>query len=209
MKAGKFAGVVAAAALLGAALAGAAHAGEGLPKGGYAGASIGHGIFNFWDDEVEDCASRAACRTDDEEIVYTVYGGFEVLPHVAIEAGLFSHEALEIDYTPTICLDGSASRLEFSAWSVYAAAVGWMPMDTGRIRPFGKAGVYRWQLEDKLTCGSGAFARTIKDDDVSPLLGVGVDVELTERVNLRTEWTWFTENQGGTYVFLGGLNFRF
>ena len=81
-------------------------------------------------------------------------------------------------------------------------------MDTGRIRPFGKAGVYRWQSEEKSACGSGAFP-TVKDDDVSPLLGVGVDVELTERVNLRTEWTWFTENEGGIYVFLGGLNFRF
>ena len=208
MKTDRFTGAV-AAALLGFGLAGTVHGDEGLPKGVYVGASIGHGIFKFWDDEVDFCAaSGGRCRTGNEETVYSVYGGFELSPHVAIEAGWVGHEALEIEYIPGTCLDGSALRRELSAWSVYAAAVGRPPVDTGRIRPFGKAGMYWWKSEDELTCGSGAFSETAKDDDPALLVGAGVDVELTERTSLRGEWIWFTESDG-VHAFLGGLNFRF
>ena len=207
MKTGKFAGA-AAAALLAVVLAGAAHGDEGLPKGLYVGASVGHGIFKFWSDEADDCAaSDGYCRTDDDGIAYSVYGGFELSPRVAIEAGWAGHEALKVEFAPP-CLDGSAARREFSSQSVYAAAVGRLPMDTGWIRPFGKAGAYWWRSEDKTACGSGAFADTTKDDDAAPLVGAGLDVELTERTSLRTEWTWFAEGDGA-HVFLGGLNFRF
>ena len=208
MKTDRFTGAV-AAALLGFGLAGAAHGGEGLPKGVYVGASIGHGIFKFWDDEVDFCAaSGGRCRTGNEETVYSVYGGFELSPHVAIEAGWVGHEALEIGFRDP-CSDGSALRRELSAWSVYAAAVGRPPVDTGRIRPFGKAGVYRWKAEDETTCSSGVFAATGKDDDAALLVGVGADVELTERTSLRAEWLYFTESDGKAHAFLGGLNFRF
>ena len=196
----------AAAALLAVALAGAAHGDEGLPKGLYVGASVGHGIFKFWSDdvEVEFCERTDGCSTDDEEIVYSVYGGFELSPRVAVEAGYTRHEALEIKGS---CPDRSAYRREFSAWSVYAAAVGRPPVDIGRIRPYGKAGAYWWKSEDERACGSGAFP-TIKDDDAALLVGAGIDVELTERTSLRTEWTWFTESDG-VHALLGGLNFRF
>ena len=208
MKACKFTGAL-AATLLGLGLAGAAHGGEGgegLPKGVYVGASIGHGIFKIWDDDVDFCAaSGGICRTGNEEIVYSVYGGFELSPHVAIEAGWVGHEALEVGYNRT-CQDGSALRRELSAWSVYAAAVGRLPVDTGRIRPFGKAGMYWWKSEfEDTVCG---VVTTTKDDDPAPLVGAGVDVELTERTSLRGEWIWFTESDG-VHAFLGGLNFRF
>ena len=209
MKACKFTGAL-AATLLGFGLAGAAHGGEGgegLPKGVYAGASIGHGIFKIWDSETDRCAaSDGFCRTGNKEIVYSVYGGFELSPHVAIEAGWVGHEALEVGFRDP-CRDGSAWRRELSAWSVYAAAVGRLPVDTGRIRPFGKAGMYWWKSEDETTCGSSVVSAT-KDDDPAPLVGAGVDVELTERTSLRGEWIWFTESDG-VHAFLGGLNFRF
>ena len=206
-KTGRFAGA-AAAALLAVALAGAAHGDEGLPKGAYVGASIGHGIFKFWSDDVDACEETGVCRTDDDGIVYSVYGGFELSPRVAVEAGYIGHEALKTEWDPGSCRDGSALRREFSSQSVYAAAVGRLPMDTGRIRPFGKAGAYWWKSEDEFACGSGAFANTTRDDDAAPLVGAGVDVELTERTSLRAEWTWFTEDDG-VHAFLGGLNFRF
>ena len=204
MKTGKFAGVV-AAALLGIALAGAAHGAEDRPKGLYLGVSLGHGIFKFWSDDVDRCRRTGLCRTDDEEIVYSVYGGFEFSPHVAVEAGYVGHEALKTEGT---CTDRSVYRREFSAWSVYAAAIGRPPIDTGRIRPFGKAGLYWWRSEDEYTCSSGSFAFTANDDDAAALLGVGADVELTGRTSLRAEWVWFTEDDG-VHAFLGGLNVRF
>ncbi len=205
-KTGRFAGA-AAAALLAVALAGAAHGDEGLPKGAYVGASIGHGIFKFWSDDVDRCERAGFCRTDDDGIVYSVYGGFELSPRVAIEAGWAGHEALKVEFTPR-CPDGSALRREFSSQSVYAAAVGRLPMDTEWIRPFGKAGAYWWKSEEEVAgCGPGAF-RTTKDDDAAPLVGAGLDVELTERTRLRAEWTWFAEGDG-VHAFLGGLNFRF
>ena len=205
MKTGKFAGA-AAAALLAVALAGAAHGDEGLPKGLYVGASVGHGIFKFWSDDVDFCKRTGVCRTDDDEIVYSVYGGFELSPRVAIEAGYIGHEALEVEFDPGSCRGGNAWRREFSSQTVYAAAVGRLPMDTGRIRPFGKAGAYWWKSEDETACGSDAV--TTKDDDAAPLVGAGVDIELTERTRLRAEWGWFTEDDG-VHAFLGGLNFRF
>ena len=209
MKTDRFTGAV-AAALLGFGLAGAAHGGEGLPKGVYVGASIGHGIFKFWDDETDFCAaSGGACRTDNNETMYSVYRGYELSPHVAIEVGWIGHQALEIEYNPGSCLDGSALRREVSVSSIYAVAVGRPPVDTGRIRPFGKAGVYRWKAEDETTCSSGVFAATGKDDDAALLVGAGADVELTERTSLRAEWLYFTESDGKAHAFLGGLNFRF
>ncbi len=207
MEMGRFAGA-AAAALLGIALTGAAQGGEGPSKGVYVGVSAGHGLFKFRSDEVDDCARSGVCRADDEEIAYSVYGGFEFSPHVAVEVGVVGHEALEIEYDPGSCRDGSALRNEFSAWSVYAAAIGRPPIDFGRIRPFGKAGLYWWRSEDEWTCGSGAFASTQDDDDAAPLLGAGADVELTGRTSLRAEWVWFTEDKG-VHAFLGGLNVRF
>ena len=211
MKTCKFTGAV-AATLLGLGLAGAAHGdegGEGLPKGVYVGGSIGHGIFKFWGDEADFCATSGACRTDDKETMYSMYGGFELSPHVAIEVGWIGHEALVIEYDPGSCRDGSAFRREVSVSSIYAAAVGRPPIDTGRIRPFGKAGVYRWKAEDERRCSSGDFATTGKDDDAALLLGAGADVELTERTSLRAEWLYFAESGGKAHAFLGGLNFRF
>ena len=211
MKACKFTGAV-AAALLGFGLAGAAHGGEGdegLPKGVYVGASIGHGIFKFWDDETDRCAASGLCRTDNNGTMYSVYGGFELSPHVAIEVGWIGHEALEIEYNPGSCRDGSTFHREVSVSSIYAVAVGRPPMDTGRIRPFGKAGVYRWKAEDETTCSSGDFAATGKDDDAALLVGAGADIELTERTSLRAEWLYFAESGGKAHAFLGGLNFRF
>ena len=205
MRMGKLAGAVAATLLGAAPLAGAAHGDEGLPKGIYVGASIGHGIFKFWDDDVDRCTIDN-CRTANNELVYSVYAGFEFSPYIAIEAGWTSHEALEVN--PLICRDGTTLHLEVSSWSVYAAAVGRPPIDTGRFRPFGKAGMYRWTSDEKFTCSSG-IVETDTDNDVKPLVGAGVDVELTERVGLRAEWSWFTETQGGTHAFLGGLNFKF
>ena len=210
MRMGKLAGAVAATLLGAAPLAGAAHGDEGLPKGIYVGASIGHGIFKFWDDEVDRCATDGSCRTANNGLVYSVYAGFEFSPYIAIEAGWTSHEALEVkyNYNAVLCQDRSAAHGgELSAWSVYAAAVGRPPIDTGRFRPFGKAGMYRWTSEGKITCSSGVYKT--RDDDVKPLVGAGVDVELTERVGLRAEWSWFTESRGGTHAFLGGLNFKF
>ena len=206
MRMDKFAGA-AAATLLAVALAGPAYGGEGLPKGGYVGASVGYGIFKFWSDEVDFCATSGTCRTDDDEIVYSVYGGFEFSPYVAIEAGYAGNKALKVEFNFP-CLDGSAYTQEFSTWSVYAAAVGRPPIDTGRFRPFGKAGMYWWKSKDELACGSGAFASTTKDDDMAPLVGAGVDVEVTERTSLRAEWVWFTEDDG-VHAFLYGLNFKF
>ena len=206
METGRFAGA-AAAALLGIALAGAARGGEGPSKGVYVGASVGHGLFKFWSDDVDDCERTGFCRTDDEEIVYSVYGGFEFSPHVAVEVGYTGHQALESEYDPGSCVDGSALRREFSAWSVYAAAIGRPPIDMGRIRPFGKAGLYWWRSEEELACDSGAFA-VAADDDAAPLVGAGADVELTGRTSLRAEWVWLTENKG-VHAFLGGVNFRF
>ena len=208
MKACKFTGAL-VATLLGFGLAGAAHGdegGEGLPKGVYVGGSIGHGIFKFWGDEADFCATSGACRTDVKETMYSMYGGYELSPHLAIEVGWIGHEALVIEGS---CLDGSAFRREVSVSSIYAAAVGRPPIDTGRIRPFGKAGVYRWKAEDERRCSSGDFATTGKDDDAALLLGAGADVELTERTSLRAEWLYFAESGGKAHAFLGGLNFRF
>ena len=211
MRMGKLAGA-AAATLLAAALAGAAHGDEGLPKGIYVGASIGHGIFKFWEDNVDRCETAGTCRTDDNGLVYSVYAGYEFSPYIAIEAGWTSFEALEIKFNAGSCTDGSTAHRELSIWSVYAAAVGRPPIDTGRFRPFGKAGMYRWKSEDKSTCSSGGFNSKVKKDGVKPLVGAGVDVELTERVGLRAEWVWFTAQRRrnrGTHAFLGGLNFKF
>ena len=206
MEMGKFAGT-AAAALLAVALVGPAYGGEGLPKGGYVGASVGYGIFKFWSDEVDLCATSGNCRTDDDEIVYSVYGGFEFSPYVAIEAGYAGNKALKIEFNSPCPDDGSALRHELSTWSVYAAAVGRPPIDTGRFRPFGKAGMYWWKSEDETTCGSRVVS-TIKNDDLEPLVGAGVDIEVTERTSLRAEWVWFTESDG-VHAFLYGLNFKF
>ena len=201
MEMGKFAGT-AAATLLAVALAGPAYGGEGLPKGGYVGASVGYGIFKFWSDEVDDCATSGNCRTDDDEIVYSVYGGFEFSPYVAIEAGYAGHKALKVEF-----IDFPSCSRELSTQSVYVAAVGRPPIDTGRVRPFGKAGIYWWKSEDESACGSGV-ANTFKDDDMEPLVGAGVDIEVTERTSLRAEWVWFTESDG-VHAFLYGLNFKF
>ena len=213
MRMGKLAGA-AAATLLAATLAGAAHGDEGLPKGIYVGASIGYGIFKFWEDTVDayvDAYPRSDVRsTDDNGLIYSVYAGYEFSPYIAIEAGYVSHEAPEVEFNVGFCRDGSILyHREVSTWSVYAAAVGRPPIDTGRFRPFGKAGMYRWRSELKDTCSVRDFKT--KDDDVKPFVGAGVDVELTERVGLRAEWAWFTERRkdGGTHAFLGGLNYKF
>lgn len=199
---------MAAAALLGLGLANGATAEEDPPTGAYVGVSLGHGVFEYLEGRSDFCRESGLCYIDDRTLAYSVYGGYELSPRFAVEAGYNGHRKLgHVLFGEYLCPDGRSVtdlREGTSTYSIHGAAVGRLPLDAGRFTPFAKLGAYWWKAKTVYSCGG-----TANNDDVAPLVGMGVDIAVHGRWRLRGEWTWFTESDGDVHASFAGINYRF
>lgn len=113
---------------------------------------------------------------DDEDIAYSVFGGYQFNRYFGIEAGYADFGELE----PR----GEGARLE--AGSAYLAVVGSVPV-TDRFSVYARAGIQRWDLDAALPALTGSS----DDNGTDPTYGVGVLFRFNDRFALRGEYSHF------------------
>jgi opacity protein-like surface antigen len=124
------------------------------------------------------------------ELGLKIFGGQQFHPNLAGEVG-FMH--FIDDSTPTPFRD---VKTEF--WGLSAAAVGILPLQPG-LSAFGKLGVIYGRARIRTPTG------TRRDSEFNPLIGIGVQYQLTPRVGVRVEFEEF--DQGN--LLSAGAAFRF
>lgn len=153
------------AAILSVALSGVASAAQAAEndRGFYAGVGAGS---SFVDER----------NYDDEDLAYSVFGGYQFNRYFSLEAGYADFGEL----APR----GEGRDLE--ATSAYLAAVGNVPI-TERFSAYAKAGVQYWDLDAALPGLTG----TRDASGTDPVYGVGVQYRFSDRFALRGEYTRF------------------
>lgn len=168
--------------LVGAILLTLGMTGTALAQNGfYAGAGIGQATIDACD---------GANHCDDEDTSWKIFGGWQLNPNFAIEAGW-------VDFGEVSgSVGGSAVSAEFDGWTL--AAKGVLPLND-QFSVFGKLGMVSWDVE-----GGGA-ASGIDDDGTDLLYGIGAQYMVTDRVGIVGEWEWYDIDDDVDLLSIGVL----
>lgn len=187
-------------------LAGTAHAGGVSPF--YIGAGVGQGMH-----DLEGCGGSSSVTLTDpksghaatfdldkaceeKDTAYQVYGGFHFSENLSVEMG-YANLGTTTDVTthftaPNGKVIGSPNTTQETS-AIFAAGVARMPL--GKASPvsvYGKAGVHRWSSEAQIEAynpfNNQTASVTVKDSGVSPLIGAGVEFDVSEGATLRAGW---------------------
>lgn len=140
------------------------------------------------------------CTKDDKDKSWNVYGGVNVSQNLAVEVGYVDlGKTADMYYSDPI-----AATQETTA--VTLSAIGKVPLGkNSRTSVYGKAGVARWKSEatvsghfgtpdntdrygNHVNFGEGANATKVKATGTSPVVGVGIEHDLTHNISLRAGW---------------------
>ncbi|WP_150301325.1 outer membrane beta-barrel protein [Pseudomonas profundi] len=156
----------------------------------YGGASIGQAT-------IEACDGVTNC--DDEDTSWKIFGGWEMNPNIAFEAGWVDFGEI------TGSVGGSAVSAEVDGWTL--AAKGILPINEqfgvfGVFGVFGKFGAIMWDVK-----GSGAASGT-SDDGTDLMYGLGAQYMITNQFGIVGEWEWF-DIDSDVDLFSVGVLFKF
>ena len=151
-------------------------------------------------------------NSDDSDIGYKVYAGYQFNPNFAVEAsyvdfGKFEANATVVDGEPIgVGADASIDGFGF-------ALVGKLPIQNG-FNVYGKLGMVAWDadLDVNLNTLSGDIATSDGADGSDPFYGIGAEYEINQLV-LRAEYERYDLSEGGEDFevdFLSaGIGYRF
>lgn len=196
--------VVALAACITALAGSQAFAQQGFYLGAGLGATFG---------EVADVPVSGAIVTsrtkDEEDIGFKVLAGYQFNRYFAVEGGYIDFGK----FGTTVNTIGGQATIEVKADGWFADLVGILPL-TNNFSLFGKLGVL-WGTNETTASSSGGLTvtGTGKNDDLSGLLGIGVQFDITRNFALRGEYEFYSEvggTNGGDTSYLGvGLLLKF
>lgn len=182
---------VALAFVIGAGLAGQAAAED---TGFYVGGSVG---YSYLEGDARDVIEDQDFGFDDDDFGYKIYGGWQILPFLAVEGGYVDFGEVE-DTTPL-----TRTRVSSDGWDAFV--VGNLPL--GPIDLFGKVGVIAFESDIDFDGSNTSF----KDDDsgTDPAYGIGAALELGSFA-LRGEWEYFdVDGLDNLSLFSVGLTYQF
>ena len=168
--------------IIGAMLLAMGAAGSAAAQSGfYAGASVSQST-------IDGCGGVSNC--DDEDIGWKVFGGWELNPNIAFEAGWV--DLGEISGS----IGGSAVSAEADGWTL--AAKGILPLNE-QFGVFAKIGFIDWEIE-----GGGALSGV--DDDGNDLMyGIGAQYMFTDQFGIVGEWEWYDIDDDADVLSIGAL----
>lgn len=164
----------------------------------------------------------AAKSCEDHDTAYQVYGGFHFSEALSIEAG-YADLGATLDAKNALSVTGSGNptlRNQQETSTLFAAGVARMAL--GKASPFsvyGKGGVHRWssELQREGLSNTGVISAKSESTGFSPLVGAGIEYDVTDGATLRAGWDRFYEvgdKADGTVekdidVMSAGLNYYF
>lgn len=151
-------------------------------RGPYAGIGFGRTSIDVGD------TSGFNVTVDDTDSGFKVYGGYQIINNLAIEAGYANLGEATFVFGPAV-------TAKFEAAAVFVDAVGTLPLTDG-FALLGRAGLAFTQAE--LSATRFGFSASEKEDDVSLKLGLGAQYSFTKNLALRAEWERYLEVGGET-----------
>lgn len=119
---------------------------------------------------------------EDSDTAANLYVGYAFNENIAVEGGY--HDMGSINSMVGNC--SSPEPTDPSADGVSLSVLGRAPISE-KVAVYGRAGAMFWNLD----VDASASAPAVSDDGVSPLVGVGVGVALSERIEGRVEYDRF------------------
>jgi hypothetical protein len=110
---------------------------------------------------------------NEDPLSLKIYLGYRIIPFIAVEAGYTM-------YASDSYLDSTAHTVENELEGFNVSALGILPL--GIVDVYGKIGIVRWEYATYYHTHI-----TYEDDGYSPLAGVGLSLNLTDRFSLRAD----------------------
>ncbi len=156
-------------------------------EGWYAGVSVGS-------TEVEDACTGvpAGVTCDDSDTGFKLFVGKQSSKNWGSEFGIIDlGEATLSD--PSGILVGFPSTAKIEADGFFLAGTGTIPLGQNeKFALFGKLGVMRWDVTASATI-AGLGSASLSEDGFSPMFGIGLKYDFTQRFGIRAEWERFVD----------------
>jgi len=166
----------------------------------------------------ENNVSGTTGNTDFDEIDngYKIFGGVQFNDYIGLEMHFANLGGLGISgnsgdgYTTK-----NGNRYTFSndntSISTETYSTGIAPVFgvdvTDWFRPYVKAGYHYWKMDASVSVGNASAELTA--DGFDPFFGVGIDFNLYEGLNIRTEYEHYILDEGSIDYVSGGMFFKF
>lgn len=151
----------------------------GLQDAGfYAGGSLGQAKFK---DACTDTDVGFVGSCDDKDTAWKIFGGYQFNRNFGVEAGYT--DLGEVTGTGTFL--GLPASFKAKAKGFELLGVGTFPINE-QFAVYGKAGVFRWDLDTSATAGGFSEAASEKGTDLT--FGFGLKYNFTKNLAARVEW---------------------
>lgn len=164
-------------------------------EGFYGGLSAGISSVEIDEDNFNDALTSAGAvvtssETDEKDVGFKAYLGYQFNPYFAVEGGYVDLGSSEYkaDFV------GGDAKVEWQSAGIFFAGVGRLPMGD-KFAMFGKAGAFFSNTTADISAsGPGGSASDDYDaDEVGMMLGIGAEYQMTETIALRAEWERFLD----------------
>ena len=154
-----------------------------------------------------DCATLGCYVEEEGAGALKIFGGYQVNSHFAVE-GFFAYLGSFDSYAD----DGFGVTVfdSTSASTFGIAAVGLLPLGSGKVSLLGKLGLHSWSAEEKIdlwdaALGTGVFG-TFNVSGTDGMGGIGVQMDISEQATMRVEFEYFAVNTDFSEFGVGMLS---
>ncbi|MDI5983958.1 outer membrane beta-barrel protein [Halomonas sp. M4R5S39] len=179
----------------------------GVPDAGpYLGAGIGHAML---DNDTLDWLDDIGASTDDNDVGYKLFAGYQFNPYFAVEASYVDFG----DFTASGSDGGDSARLKLGFDGFTAALVGKLPIQSG-FSLFGKLGMIAWDadLDFNATIQGQSFHGSGGEDGTDPFYGIGAEYVINQII-MRAEFERYDISDSGEDfeidMISGSIGYRF
>ncbi len=156
-------------------------------EGWYAGVSVGS-------TDVEDACTGlpAGISCDDSDTGFKLFGGKQASKNWGGEFGFIDLGEVTLS-DPSGILVGFPATAKVEADGFFLAGTGTVPLGQNeKFALFGKLGVFLWDVTASASV-AGFGSGSASDDGFSPMFGIGLKYDFTERFGIRGEWERFVD----------------
>lgn len=187
---------------------------------GYVGGSVGatamvptvaEGSINDWNAVVygpgNDCDSLNCYSEQDNSGGIKFFGGYRVNPYFAVE-GFYAYLGEFDSYADDGWGVDSFATADVETLGV--AAVGHIPLGSGRVSLMGKLGFHSWSAEGTIdlwdTAAGAGFVGSYDESGTDVMGGIGVEIGFGENAAMRVEYEYFAATTDYTDYGVGMIS---
>lgn len=158
--------------------------------GWYVGGALGGSQQHFGGGQIDNALSSqgltSSSSIDRSDTSMRLFGGYQFNPNFALEGGYVNLG--KFDYSSTVSAPAADTvNGHLSVHGADLAAVGILPLNE-QFGLFGKAGAFYAQTKLSESSGGAVAVGDQSHNSTSPLLGAGLNYDITKKVAVRAEW---------------------